>query len=189
MKKSMKLVLGLAAAGVLLLGVANRDAVARTLGRMYGNSLHIENEPRSHTSGNFTLGNDDAYVRGRIEADGVIYADAGVVSASPLRGPTPTVQALAAGFTIAADACGGVKLVSATAVVTSDTTNTFTAAATAGKCDMLVVNSSTSHEILLDNNTEFPLAGGAASLRLAAGGSIRVWSDGTQWYHGAYTEY
>lgn len=111
-------------------------------------------------------------------------------AATRLRGPSPAAQALSATFTITADACGGVKLVSnAGAAITSDTTNTFTAAASAGVCDMLVVNTGP-NEILLDFNTEFPVgAGSAASIRLANGGSIRVYSNGTYWYHGAYTEY
>lgn len=151
MKKVKTLVLGIAAAGVLLAGIGHfAPAVATSI---------------------------NAFVKDYITAS------------TRLRGPSPATQALAAGFTITANACGGVKLVSASATVTSDTTNTFTAAATAGVCAMNVVNIGT-NEIILDINTEFPATtSGAASIRLASGGSIDVYSNGTTWYHGTWTEY
>lgn len=175
--KNKKMSLGAAFLGALLAGLLVGDVAARTAGWLYGRSLRVASTEGRDGSPGTTLGDGDAYVQDNLEVDGAI------------RTPAPTTQALAAGFTITADACGGVKRVSATADVTSDTTNTFTAAATAGECKMLIINVAGSHEILLDGNTEFPLAGGAASLRLAAGGSIWVWSNGTQWYHGPYTEY
>lgn len=165
MKKLNKLVLGIAAAGVLLLGVASTPVGATALRTLVLTVL-------TATTGTITT----------------LTAPTTTV-ATRLRGPSPATQVLAAGFTITADACGGTKLVSAAATVTSDTTNTLTAAATAGVCEMLVINTGT-NEILLDFNTEFLVgAGSAASLRLAKGGSILVYSDGTSWYHGAYTEY
>lgn len=105
-----------------------------------------------------------------------------------LKGPNPTAETLANGFTVTADACGGLKRVTSTAGATSDTTNTFTAPATAGSCRMWVVNSGTT-DVILDNNANFPLPGSVAGLTLAGGGSIQVYSDGTYWRHGYWTEY
>jgi hypothetical protein len=67
--------LGAAVLGVLLTVSFTAPAFARVLGRMYANSLHVENEPRANTSGRFTLGNDDAYIKGKLEVDGSVYLD------------------------------------------------------------------------------------------------------------------
>ncbi len=193
MEKMKKLVLGIAAAGVLLVGLGQRDAIARVLGRMYGNSLHIENEPRSSTPGNFTIGNNDAYIKGKLEVDGATYLDgaltlAGAVTSSGQQYDiVPATQTLSATFTIAADACGGLKRVTAATEVTSHTTNTIAAPSSANAgCRMLIVNVG-SNAIYLDSNALFKAS--AASLAIATNGSAVVTSDGTVWWVGAWTEF
>lgn len=176
MKNKKWAYLGAAFLGVLLVAGLSGDVVARAISKLSGESLRIGAQEGRGGSPTNTISSGDAYIQGILEVDEKIMQ------------PAPAVQALAASFTITADACGGIKLVSATATVTSDTTNTFTAAATAGSCQMLVINTGT-NEILLDANTEFPLPGSVASLRLASGGSVLVYSNGTTWYHGVYTEY
>ena len=68
MNKVNKLVLGLAAAGVLLTGLTG-DVIARAIGGLYGNRLYIETEPRNATP-DVTVGDDDAFIAGTLEADG-----------------------------------------------------------------------------------------------------------------------
>lgn len=89
MMKNKGLYLGAALLGALLLAGLAPDAIARTLNRVYGNSLHVENEPRTATPSQ-TLGDDDAYINGHLEVDGVIHADGGVT------GNAATATALAA---------------------------------------------------------------------------------------------
>lgn len=101
----------------------------------------------------------------------------------------PASEVIGAGGTITADACGGLKRISATADRTTDTTNTFTAPSAANKgCKMLVVNVSATQTIYLDSNTLFPVTS-AASLAIGPKGSVWVVSDGTTWHHSAWTEY
>lgn len=102
---------------------------------------------------------------------------------------TPAAQVIAAGGTIAADACGGLKRISAASDVTTDTTNTIAApsASNAG-CAMMIVNMSATQTIYLDSNTAFPLTN-VASAALGPNGSIEVVSDGTFWLHQRWTEY
>lgn len=183
MNEKMKKLVGAAVLGVLLVvGFGQRDAIARVLGRMYGNSLHIENEPRSSTAGNFTLGNDDAYIKGDVEIDGSQYNDGQAYSLSV------ATETIAAGGTITANACGGLKRINAASDVTTDTTNTLTAPSTAGRCRMLIVNVSATQTIYLDSNSLFGVTS-AASLPIGPKGSVLVWSDGTVWWHSAWTEY
>lgn len=104
-------------------------------------------------------------------------------------GPTTATQTIAAGGTIAADACGGIKRITSASDVTTDTTNSIAAPAAANTgCELQIVNVG-AHQILLDYNTAFPTNTGAASMRLDAGGSVKVISDGTNWWHGAWTEF
>ncbi len=71
------LFLGAMTAVALLLGIGGQyEALARVLGRLYGNSLHIENEPRSGAPGGFTIGNNDAYIKDSLEVDGTSFFDA-----------------------------------------------------------------------------------------------------------------
>jgi hypothetical protein len=172
MNKLNKLVLGLAAAGVLLAGLTG-PAQARRINGLYGDKLHVETEPRDATV-DLATGTDDAFIAGDVEIEGQLISI------------VPSTQTVSGGFTITADACGGLKRVTGTG--TSDTTNTFTAPSAANKgCRMLVVNVGAT-DIVLDANTLFPVTS-AASLTLATNGSIEVWSDGTYWRHGYWTEY
>lgn len=97
-------------------------------------------------------------------------------------GPVPAVQVVAATDTITANACGGVKRISAASAVTTSTTDTFTApsAANAG-CWMLVCNVDDTDNITLDVNTNFK-ALGAANIVLTAFDCTQVYSDGVFWY-------
>lgn len=170
--------LGAAVLGVLLAGAFATDVVARSTGWLYGRTLRVAStEGRDGTVTN-TLGDGDVYVQGDLEVG------------TKILGPVPATQTVAATFTIAADACGGIKRVTSASDVTSDTTDTFTAPAVGNKgCKMLVKNVGV-HQILLDFNTKFPVgAGGAASMRLDTGGSVLVESDGTSWHFGPWTEY
>jgi len=174
MKKSS--VLGLAAAGVLLAALSV-PVSARIAGWLYGQTLRVaDTEGRGGTVIN-TLGVGDAYIQGDLEVAGQQFSAA------------PATQVIGAASTIAADACGGLKRISATADRTTDTTATFTAPAAGNAgCCMLVVNVDTVDTIYLDSNTAFPLTN-VASAALGPKGSINVCSDGTYWQHTAWTEY
>jgi len=98
-------------------------------------------------------------------------------------GVPPAAQTIAAGNTVTANACGTIKMITAAGAVTTDTTNTFTAPATAnGGCVMCVVNVG-ANAITLDNNALF-VSAGAADVVLGAGDSCVVASSGDsgKWY-------
>jgi hypothetical protein len=138
MNKMHKLVLGLAAAGVLLVSHAG-NAEARRLGQ----SFEV----------------------------------------------VPATETISAGGTITADACGGLKRVTCSGDVTTSTTNTFTAPSESNKgCRMTVTNVG-SGTLYLDGNALFPLTQGFASMALAPGGSIEVWSDGSFWRKANWSEF
>ena len=93
----------------------------------------------------------------------------------------PSAQTIAATNTIAADACGGMKQITASGAVTTNTTDTFTTPAAANTgCCMDVVNVG-AQNITLDNNTNFKSIGGA-DIVMTADDSTRVCSNGTTWY-------
>jgi hypothetical protein len=96
--------------------------------------------------------------------------------------PMPAIQTIAAGGTIAADACGGYKRITAAGAVTTSTTNTFTApdVAQVGACHMLVCNVGTTNSITLDTNILFKSIS-AADIVLTADDCTSVVSDGTIW--------
>lgn len=101
----------------------------------------------------------------------------------------PATQTLTAGFTITADACGGLKRINGVGDLTSDTSNTLTAPSSSNAgCRMLIVNVDSVDTFYLDSNSLFGVTS-AASLPIGPKGSISVWSDGTVWWHGAWTEY
>lgn len=183
MNEKSKKLLGAAVLGVLLaVGWGVRDVAARVLGRVYANSLHVENEPRGSTASRFTLGNDDAYIEGDTEIDGSVYLDGQSYSI------VPSTETIAAAATITANACGGLKRITSADDVTTGTTNTFTAPSSSNTgCRMLVVNVGTK-TIYLDANTLFPVTS-AASLPIGPNGSVEVWSDGTYWRHSDHTEW
>lgn len=93
---------------------------------------------------------------------------------------SPATQTIAAGNTIAADACGTIKKITASGAVTTDTTNTFTAPAAANdSCCMDVIHVGTANNITLDANANF---NAAADVVMTPCDSIRVCSDGTDWF-------
>lgn len=105
-------------------------------------------------------------------------------------GRVPTAQTIAAGNTITADACGGVKRITAAGVVTTSTTDTFTAPAAANAgCAMTVCNVG-ANAITLDANTNFRTSGtdGATpggDVVVGEFACVPVASDGTRWLQGA----
>jgi hypothetical protein len=103
-----------------------------------------------------------------------------VMAAGVLSTP-PGTQTIAAGNTITANACGGVKNITAGGAVTTDTTNTFTApGATNAGCVMSVCNTGATNTITLDQNALFKTTGGA-NVALAANTCVVVTSDGSVW--------
>lgn len=95
----------------------------------------------------------------------------------------PATQTIAAGGTINADACGGLKKISSAGAVTTDTTNTFTAPATLNNnCSMQVLNVG-ANNITLDNNANFVSLGGVDIL-LKPNQAVTVNSTGLSgaWY-------
>jgi hypothetical protein len=87
----------------------------------------------------------------------------------------PALQTIAAGNTIAADACGSIKFITAGGAVTTDTTNTFGAGSAAlnGCCMDVVVATSAGGTITVDSNSSTILNGGT-DVVLGAGDSMRV---------------
>jgi hypothetical protein len=101
--------------------------------------------------------------------------------ASGMLTPMPATQTIGAGGTVAADACGGYKRITAAGAVATSLTNTFTAPdpAQVGSCVMLVCNVGT-NTITLDNNVLFKSIAGADIL-LTADDCTEVVGDGTLW--------
>ena len=101
----------------------------------------------------------------------------------------PATQTIGAGGTITANACGGIKRITAATDVTTDVTLTLTRpSSTNAGCSMLIVNVHATSTIYLDSNALFGVTT-AASLPIGPKGSVLVWSDGSVWWHGAWTEY
>ena len=94
-----------------------------------------------------------------------------------LRAIPPAAETIAAGATITANACGGIKAITSSGVVTTNTTNTFTASVSG--CVMDVCNTG-ANNITLDQNALFTTAGGV-DLTLGADDCVRVGSDGSKW--------
>lgn len=95
----------------------------------------------------------------------------------------PAAETIAAAATITANACGGVKRITAASAVTTNTTDTFTAPAAANSgCVMDVVNVG-ANAITLDYNANFHAAG-AANVVLGSSETVRVASTGSGgfWY-------
>ncbi len=90
-------------------------------------------------------------------------------------------QTIAAGNTIAADALGGVKRITAAGAVTTNTTNTFTAPSAVNAGGFMLVVNVGAEAITLDANALFVSAGGA-DVVLGAGDTCLVASDGSKWY-------
>ena len=102
------------------------------------------------------------------------------MNASGLYDPVPAAQTIAAGNTVNADACGGLKRITSAGAVTTDTTSTFTAPSSANAgCRMHVCNVG-ANNITLDNNASFKSIGGA-DIVLTADDCTSVESDGSVW--------
>jgi hypothetical protein len=94
----------------------------------------------------------------------------------------PAAQTIAEGDTIAADACGGMKQITAASGVTTGTTHTFTAPAAGNAgCCMFVVNVGVTNTITLDANGNF-FSKSAGNVAVTANDAITVCSNGTAWY-------
>jgi hypothetical protein len=93
----------------------------------------------------------------------------------------PTAETIASGGTVTANACGGMKRITAAGAVTTSTTATFTAPATANKgCKMFVYNTG-ANAITLDTQTAY-LGVAGANVVLAQNEGVCVINDGTIWY-------
>jgi hypothetical protein len=97
-----------------------------------------------------------------------------------VRSVPPATETITAGAAITANACGGLKRVTAAGAVTTGTTNTFTAPApTNAGCIMTVCNVG-ANTITLDANLLFKPSAGA-DIALGADDCTSVVSDGTIW--------
>lgn len=104
-----------------------------------------------------------------------------ITFASEIRVTMPAEETIAAAGTITANACGTIKRVTAAGAVTTNTTNTFTAPATANAgCIMHVCNTGATNTITLDDNALFDAIDGA-NIALAAGACVTVGSTGSIW--------
>lgn len=113
-------------------------------------------------------GEGDVYIKDDLEVVG------SMIKAAPL------TQTIAAGNTVTADGCGGLKNISSAGAVTTSTTNTFTAPATTNTgCTMVVCNVG-AENITLDNNALFKSAGGA-DVVVTPDDCLAVNSDGSVW--------
>ena len=195
MNDKMKKLLGAATLGVLLAVGLYTDVIARTEGWLYGNTLRVAStEGRDGTPGN-TLGAGDAYIQDALEVDGAAQFDGAVTLTGAVTntGQTYSVivatETIVAASTITANACGSLKRILAATDVTTDVTLTLTrpSSSIAG-CKMLIVNVSAVSTIYLDSNALFGVTT-AASLPLGPKGSVLVWTDGSVWWHSAWTEY
>ena len=97
----------------------------------------------------------------------------------------PAAQTIAAGNTVTADACGGIKMLTSAGAVTTDTTNTFTAPAASNKgcCMDVILDNAASGNVTLDANASFNTLAGADVI-LTVCDVVRVCSNGSDWYQG-----
>jgi hypothetical protein len=108
------------------------------------------------------------------------FAGALVVTGN-LTSTAPATEVIGAGGTITADACGGVKAISATAARTTDTTNSFTAPSAAlSGCCMVVFNADDTDTITIDENTLTDNVG-TGNLAVTAMDAVTFCCDGTTW--------
>jgi hypothetical protein len=93
----------------------------------------------------------------------------------------PSAQTINDGNEITANACGGFKAITSAGVVTTNTSNTFTAPAAGNTgCVMQVCNVG-ANNIILDNNANFKSNGGIDQV-LGATDCVAVANNGTAWY-------
>jgi hypothetical protein len=105
------------------------------------------------------------------------------VSAQSVVANGPAAQTIGSGGTIAADACGGLKVVTAAGAVNTDTTNPFTAPAAGNQgCVMNVCNTG-ANTITIKHATLF-LSTSGADVALAQNKCVPVGSTGASgvWY-------
>lgn len=94
-----------------------------------------------------------------------------------LRVTMPSTQTISAGSVVTADACGAIKALTASGSVTTDTTNTFTAPASANSSCIMQVCNVGSNQITLDHNSNFKTSGGT-DVVLGADYCVTVGSSG-----------
>lgn len=100
-------------------------------------------------------------------------------------GPVPAAESIAAGGTITANACGGLKRVTTASAIATSTTNTFTAPGAGNTgCRMDVCNSG-ANNITLDSNANFVPIVDVVDVLLRPGACVPVVSDGTKWFQAA----
>ena len=119
-------------------------------------------------------------IYGDLANDRIRIGGSGTVGVGPLYAVPPATETVAGAGTITANACGTIKPIQSTGSVTTNTTNTFTASTAAGCC-MDVINVDAADTITLDANTAFKTIGGA-NQALGPDDSVRVCSNGTNWY-------
>jgi hypothetical protein len=181
-----RVLLALVVVLLVSVGLLSAQSTIRTHTEIYNfiNGLRVAGQTFAALSGSsnaITLGHTSA-TSVTITSDGGSLAVDGnaTLNSIGLRVTPPAAQTIASGDTVAADACLGVKRVTAAGAVTTSTTNTFTAPAAANAgCWMLVCNTG-SNTITLDNNSNFKSIGGA-DIALTADDCTAVVSDGTVW--------
>ena len=142
------------------------------------------NHTRNHTVGGIRLHGSGVvkthYIANRSFGETPISYNAAFFT-SGVNLPLAAAQTIAAGNTITADMCGGLKQITASGAVTTSTTDTFTAPSAANEsCTMRVCNIGTVNTITLDKNVLFFTSGGI-DLPLPADSCVQVVSDGTKW--------
>lgn len=163
--------------GIRFISLEGTDTLEQTDIAFVGYSAGTLAERLRIAGGNVGIGTSSPATKLHVSS-GTLLIDGNVVGVrvNPL-----AAQTISAGSTIAADSCGGAKLIGSGGAVTTDTTNTFTApGATNNGCCMDVINTG-SNNITLDNNALF-FSAGAADVVLGSGDTARVCSDGSAWY-------
>jgi hypothetical protein len=117
---------------------------------------------------------DKTYLR--LDSTNGVTLPNGRIQATPV-----AAQTIAATNTIAADACGGIKQITASGAVTTNTTDTFTAPAAGNSGCVLHVCNVGAQNITLDNNAKFYSAG-AADVVMTPNDCVVVANNGTAWY-------
>ena len=170
-----------------ILAFSNTDAVAK--GLIYGNVIEAPGVRGVHVLGSGTpvnqvlvFGNmlSDAGTPLDLEAaatetyGALNYTAAGIPGTDHFLTQEETITA---GATITANACGGIKRVTAAGAVTTNTGGTFTAPSVRNAGCMMTVYNSGGFDITLDANSAFDTLSNA-DVVLASGCSVEVFSTG-----------
>lgn len=117
-----------------------------------------------------------------VDTDGDTW-QSGTITAGQMLGTMPTAQTIAAGNTVAGNACGGIKRITSAGAVSTDTTNTFTAPAAGNANCLMAVCNVGANNITLDANVNFKSNAGVDVL-LTADDCVQVGSTGASgaWY-------